>query len=190
MFTSHTASAKSAYTVKKGDCLSTIARSHNVSLDNLLKANPDINDKDFIAAGQTINLPGEDHQSEDQSAKPAEKQSEPAIKNLSAKPEPKGKSETFTVTAYTSGNESTGKNPGDSGYGVTASGAHVQEGTTIACPKSIPFGTKVYIPALDHTYICQDRGGAIKEGRLDIYMNDLKAAQAFGKKKLDVVIEK
>ncbi|MFC7393916.1 3D domain-containing protein [Scopulibacillus cellulosilyticus] len=194
--------------MKKGDTLSEIARSNNVSLKNVLESNPLIKDKNLILIGQTINLPGETSSTKpgekqstsnikDLSAKPSQK-STPNIEDLSAKPsenqttasEPAGKSETFTVTAYTSGNESTGKNPGDSGYGVTASGSHVQQGTTVACPKSIPFGTKIYIPSLHHTYTCQDRGGAIKEGRLDIYMNNLKDAQDFGKKQLKVIIEK
>src|SRR5699024_11416125 len=42
----------------------------------------------------------------------------------------------FTVTAYTAGYEYTGKEKGDPGYGVTASGHYVQENHTIACPQT------------------------------------------------------
>lgn len=51
--------------------------------------------------------------------------------------------------------------------GLTASGAKAQVGTTIAAPKEFPFGTKLIING--HTYIVQDRGGAIKNKRIDIY---------------------
>ncbi|OIB04554.1 hypothetical protein AK95_13135 [Paenibacillus sp. LC231] len=52
----------------------------------------------------------------------------------------------FTLTAYTNGPESTGKNPGDPDYGVTVSGKQTKENWTIAAdPKVLPFGTKVYI---------------------------------------------
>lgn len=96
---------------------------------------------------------------------------------------------TFSVTAYTSGYESTQKKKGHPLYGITASGERVKEGVTVACPRSLEFGTKVYIKELDHTYICQDRGGAIKEGHLDIYVNDLKKAKEFGRQKLHVKIK-
>lgn len=98
--------------------------------------------------------------------------------------------DTYLVTAYTAGYESTGKRPGDATYGVTASGTKVQSGVTIACPRELPFGTQIYIPALNNTYICLDRGGAIKGKHIDVYINSLQKAQEFGKKYLDVIIYK
>ncbi|MBU7316033.1 3D domain-containing protein [Paenibacillus oleatilyticus] len=95
----------------------------------------------------------------------------------------------YSVTAFTSGYESTQKKKGHPLYGITASGERVKEGVTAACPKSLEFGTKVYVKELDHTYICQDRGGAIKEGNLDIYFDDLKKAKEFGRQKLHVKIK-
>lgn len=94
----------------------------------------------------------------------------------------------YTVTAYTAGEESTGKEPGDPGYGVTASGKEVQEDQTLACPSSLAFGTKVHIPELDQTFTCEDRGSAITNGRLDVYMEDLDDAQEFGVKDLEVQV--
>jgi len=95
------------------------------------------------------------------------------------------------VTAYTNNRESTGKKPGDKYYGVTASGQKTKEGVTIACPKSMPFGTQIYIPYFDNTYTCTDRGGAIKEGRLDVFMSSESKAIKFGRRKLEVqIIEK
>jgi len=96
---------------------------------------------------------------------------------------------TYTVTAYTAGKESTGKSPGHPEYGITASGAKVKENHTVACPPSMPFGTKLYIPYFDQHYVCEDRGGAIKEGKLDIYMEDLDKALEFGRRKLQVKVK-
>ncbi|GMX64527.1 3D domain-containing protein [Paenibacillus elgii] len=95
----------------------------------------------------------------------------------------------YSVTAYTSGYESTQKKKGHPLYGITASGERVREGVTAACPKSLEFGTKIYVKEIDHTYICQDRGGAIKENHLDIYFDDLKKAKEFGRQKLHVKIK-
>ena len=94
----------------------------------------------------------------------------------------------FTVTAYTAGYESTGKKPEDPGYGITASGTYVKEDRTLACPPSLSFGTKVHISALDETFICEDRGSAITNGRLDVYIQDLGDALEFGVKELQVEI--
>lgn len=94
----------------------------------------------------------------------------------------------FTVTAYTAGYESTGKEKGDPGYGVTASGNDVQENQTMACPQSLDFGTEIHIPELEETFICEDRGSAITSGNLDIYMEDLDEALAFGVQELQVQI--
>lgn len=51
--------------------------------------------------------------------------------------------------------------------GITASGEKVQAGITVAAPKEFPFGTKLLING--HTYTVQDRGGSIKNKRIDIY---------------------
>jgi 3D (Asp-Asp-Asp) domain-containing protein len=95
--------------------------------------------------------------------------------------------QTFEVTAYTAGEESTGKQPGEDGYGITASGEHVRENYTIACPPSMAFGQRLEIEGVGER-VCTDRGGSIKEGRLDIYMTDLQDALAFGRQWLKVRI--
>lgn len=96
--------------------------------------------------------------------------------------------EEFEVTAYTAGFESTGKTLGHEAYGVTASGEMAIERITLACPQSLEFGTKVYIPAFETVFTCQDRGSAIGEGKLDVYMQDLRDAQIFGRQRLEVYI--
>jgi 3D (Asp-Asp-Asp) domain-containing protein len=97
---------------------------------------------------------------------------------------------TFEITAYTNGYESTGKRPSDPLYGVTASGKKSKEHYTVACPKSMPFGTKLYIPYFETVFTCEDRGGLITEGHIDIYMKRLKDAQDFGRQQLEVQVIK
>jgi 3D (Asp-Asp-Asp) domain-containing protein len=98
--------------------------------------------------------------------------------------------ETYEITAYTAGRESTGKSPGDPSYGITASGEKVEENFTAACPKSMDFGTRLYIPYFKNTYVCTDRGGAITEGKIDIYMRHLDDALDFGRRDLEVRVIK
>jgi 3D (Asp-Asp-Asp) domain-containing protein len=96
--------------------------------------------------------------------------------------------ETFEVTAYTAGYESTGKHEGEPLYKVTASGDYAWERYTLACPQSMEFGTKVYIPAFETVFTCTDRGSAITEGKLDVYMEELEDALSFGRQHLEVFI--
>jgi len=88
-----------------------------------------------------------------------------------------------TLTAYTAGAESTGKSEGDAGYGVTASGTTVEEGRTIAVDTSvIPMGWWVYIEGVGLRR-AEDKGGAIKGNKVDVYFESLNVATKFGKKK-------
>jgi 3D (Asp-Asp-Asp) domain-containing protein len=89
---------------------------------------------------------------------------------------------TMILTAYTKADKSM------NGRGLTASGVPVQEGVTIAAPPNIPFGSKIYIPVLNHTYTVTDRGGAIRGDHLDLFMKSSGTAVEFGKKRLKVVI--
>lgn len=98
------------------------------------------------------------------------------------------KYETYEITAYTSGYESTGKKPSHPQYGITASGERVKENYTIACPRSMDFGTEIYIPYFDNVFVCKDRGGAITGNRIDVYIEDLSEALEFGRQDLDVQI--
>lgn len=70
--------------------------------------------------------------------------------------------------------------------GITASGAVVQEGRTVAMPSSVPFGAKVYIEELDHTFVVEDRGGYIKQldddtMRVDVYVDSHELALQLGR---------
>jgi 3D (Asp-Asp-Asp) domain-containing protein len=94
----------------------------------------------------------------------------------------------FEVTAYTANEESTGKHPGDKDYGITASGSRVRAKYTIACPPDIPFGTVLEIENVGER-VCEDRGGAIKGKRLDIYVAQINQAISFGRRNLKVKIK-
>lgn len=94
--------------------------------------------------------------------------------------------ETYSISWYTAGYESTQKTSSDPDYKRTASGTIVEEGRTLACPKSLEFGTKVYIKELDHTYTCEDRGGAIIGKKLDIYIDSLEQALKNGRQNMSV----
>lgn len=90
---------------------------------------------------------------------------------------PKG---TFTInaSAYTAAADECGKSDG-----ITASGVKVKAKRTLACPPMYPFGTKIKIEGYG-TYVCEDRGGAIKGNHVDIYMHTKKEAFAFGRRNL------
>jgi uncharacterized protein YabE (DUF348 family)/3D (Asp-Asp-Asp) domain-containing protein len=88
-----------------------------------------------------------------------------------------------SLTAYTAGVESTGKNPDHPQYGITYTGTTVMEGRTIAVdPDVIPLGWWVYIDGLGFRR-AEDIGSAIKGKKIDIYFESLAYANKFGRKR-------
>jgi len=85
---------------------------------------------------------------------------------------------TINASAYTAAADECGKSDG-----VTASGVKVQENRTLACPPQYPFGAKIQIDGYG-LYTCEDRGGAIKGNKFDIYMETKSEAFAFGRQNL------
>jgi 3D (Asp-Asp-Asp) domain-containing protein len=85
---------------------------------------------------------------------------------------------TINASAYTAAADECGKSDG-----ITASGRKVAENRTLACPSGYTFGTKIEIDGMG-TYVCEDRGGAIKGNHFDIYMQTKKQAFAFGRRNL------
>ena len=88
----------------------------------------------------------------------------------------------YVITAYCPCVKCCGKSDG-----ITASGVKATEGVTIATDKSIPFGTKVYIDGVGER-IVQDRGGAIKGNRIDLYFDSHQEALNFGRQTKQVTI--
>lgn len=101
-----------------------------------------------------------------------------------------GNWEEFTATYYDANEPSTGKQPGDPGYGVTASGKTVEAGVTIAVdPNVIPLGSWVMIEFPDgrtEKRRADDTGSAINGNKIDIYIP--KATLSSGRHKVKVKI--
>ncbi|MFA5986489.1 MAG: 3D domain-containing protein [Parcubacteria group bacterium] len=96
--------------------------------------------------------------------------------------EPEPQKFTINASAYTAAADECGKSDG-----ITASGNKVKENRTLACPKEYKFGTKIHIEGMG-TYICEDRGGAIKNNRFDIYMETKSEAFAFGRQQFEAYV--
>ena len=100
---------------------------------------------------------------------------------------------TCNATAYDLSYASCGKNPGDRGYGITASGMRAQRGVIAVDPRVIPLGTKLYVESMDsypdYGYaIAGDTGGAIKGNRVDLFMDSYSEAMGFGRRQVKVYI--
>lgn len=102
----------------------------------------------------------------------------------------------FTLTAYCScekccGEYALNRPTDENGNEIvkTASGAIAKPNYTIAADTNVlPFGTKIRING--HTYEVQDRGGAIKGNRIDIYFADHESARKFGRQKKTIFLVK
>jgi 3D (Asp-Asp-Asp) domain-containing protein len=91
------------------------------------------------------------------------------------------------ATAYTSGPESTGKKPGDLGYGITKSGWPADMGIVAVDPEVIPLGSILYIPEYGYA-IALDTGSAIKGEKIDVYFHDVEKALKWGVKEVEIII--
>ena len=87
----------------------------------------------------------------------------------------------FSVTGYCNCPKCCGKWAG----GPTKSGKIPNEGTTVAVdPTLIPLGTELVVGK--KVFKAEDTGSAIKGKKIDIYFNNHKDAQKFGKKQKEV----
>lgn len=82
----------------------------------------------------------------------------------------------FTATSYCNCSKCCGKTTG-----ITASGTKATAGRTVAMSSKYSFGTKVEIKGMG-TYVVEDRGGAIKGNKIDIYFNSHQEALNFGRR--------
>lgn len=77
--------------------------------------------------------------------------------------------------------------------GITSSGAPASSWYTVAAGSSYPIGTVIYIPYFSDKpnggwFVVQDRGGAISNSKLDIYMGSHGQALQFGRRSLECYI--
>jgi 3D (Asp-Asp-Asp) domain-containing protein len=148
------------YTVRPGDTLYALSRRFGTRVETLMAVNR-ILDPRALPVGAVLDIPV-----------PYE------VADTSAQPEL-----VCTLTAYSDSYTSTGKHPGDPGYGITASGAKATEGRTVAVdPSIIPLGSVLYIEGVG-VRIAEDTGGAIKGDRIDVFFNSDEQALDFGVKK-------
>lgn len=98
---------------------------------------------------------------------------------------------TLNASAYTA--STCGKAPGSSGYGRTASGAMASSWYTVAAGSGYKLGTVIYIPYFSNQpnggwFVVQDRGGAISNNRIDVYMGTYNECISFGRRNLECYI--
>ena len=88
---------------------------------------------------------------------------------------------TYKITAYCPCSKCCGKSTGR-----TASGTKATAGRTIAAPSNFAFGTKLNIGG--HVYTVEDRGGAIKGNKIDIFVSSHQEALQWGVRYLTVSV--
>lgn len=101
------------------------------------------------------------------------------------------------ATAYCLCKKCCGKSETHPEYGVTASGLKIVPGTNMKViavdPKVIPLGSKVYVEGLngvsDYGYaVAADTGGAIKNLKIDLYMDSHETTKQWGIKNVKVYV--
>lgn len=95
---------------------------------------------------------------------------------------------TMNTSAYCSCARCCGKS-----NGITSSGAQAKSWYTIAAGSGYPIGTVIYIPALADKpnggwFVVEDRGGAISNNRIDIFMDSHSSAIQFGRRNLECYV--
>lgn len=99
----------------------------------------------------------------------------------------------LNTSAYTA--STCDKSPDSPSYGITSSGVRATAWCTVAAGSAYPVGTIIYIPYFKDKpnggwFIVQDRGGAIKNNKLDVYMNTYNECVKFGRKNIECYIYK
>lgn len=94
----------------------------------------------------------------------------------------------FNTSAYCSCAKCCGKT-----NGITASGAKATEWYTLAAGNGYKMGTVIYIPAFQNKpnggwFVVQDRGGAISNSKLDVYMGSHSSALQYGRKTVECYV--
>ncbi len=147
------------YIVQSGDTLSTIAQEFHTSVAVIADLNH-IDNQNLINVGEQLAVPSP---------------------NIGL---PQGsQAMVANLTAYTDGFASTGKVPGDPGYGITSTGQQAIQGLTVAVdPSVIPYGTPVFIPGVG-LRLAEDTGGAIIGHHIDVFYNSDQTAIDFGVKR-------
>ena len=98
--------------------------------------------------------------------------------------------QTMEVTAYCNCGKCCSYEPGKrKNVGQTASGTQTRIGTVAADPEVLPLGSVVYVPGYGWGRV-EDKGGAIKGNKLDLWFTNHEAARKWGRKRIPVKIWK
>ncbi len=147
------------YTVQSGDTVSSIAQAFHTTIQTVVALNH-LADPNLINTGQQLMVP-----------------------SPNAGIPPGAQPVVCTLTAYTDGYASTGKVPGQPGYGITSTGQVAMQGLTVAVdPGVIPYGTPLLIPGVG-VRVAEDTGGAIVGDHIDVFYNSDQTALNFGVKR-------
>lgn len=92
----------------------------------------------------------------------------------------RAKKVTMKCSAYTSAQ--------NEGGAYAYNGQRLRDGMVAADLKLYPIGTKIFIPKLNKVFTVTDTGSAIRNQRLDIWMNSKQKALNWGVQTLDVYI--
>jgi 3D (Asp-Asp-Asp) domain-containing protein len=173
--------------IQPGDTLFALAVRYDTKIEDIVKRNPTVN-PDALTVGQTLQVPVNTVKHQKSREELAALASAVVVEQSGKPKDYQHKIASCTLTAYTNSFESTGKRPGDPGYGITASGQAAKEGWTVAVdPELIPLHSIVYIPGVGVRY-AEDTGGAVKGRHIDVFYNDDDFARRFGVKHADIYI--
>lgn len=92
----------------------------------------------------------------------------------------RAKKVTMKCSAYTSA-------PNEGGA-YAYNGQRLKDGMVAADLKLYPIGTKIFIPKFNKVFTVTDTGSAIRNQRLDIWMNSKQKAMQFGVQNLEVYV--
>ena len=155
------------HTVKKGETLTSIASSYDLTVSKLKSYNKLSSTN--IKVGQKLNLPSNANLNK--------------AKNLREKAASQYKTLRVSSTAYTA------YCTGCSGRTKTGFNLRANPSAKVIAvdPKVIPLGTKVWVEGYG-TAIAADTGGAIKGNKIDVFMSTKKKAYAWGRKKVTIKV--
>ena len=160
------------HTVKKGETLTSIASSYDLTVSKLKSYNKLSSTN--IKVGQKLNLPSNANLNK------AKNLREKAAKKKAASEYKTLRVSSTAYTAYCTGCSGRTK----TGFNLRAN----PSAKVIAVdPKVIPLGTKVWVEGYG-TAIAADTGGAIKGNKIDVFMSTKKKAYAWGRKKVTIKV--
>lgn len=166
--------ASSVYTVTKGDTLYKIAKTHNVSISNLIAWNN--LKKDTIHPNQILQVVS-GGQKEKKAATPAAKTPSRSDSDIVVKE--------FTVSASAFTANCNGCS------GITSTGINLKTNPDMKViavdPSIIKLGTKVYVEGYGYA-IAGDTGGSIKGNKIDVFFPTKNEAFKWGRKNVKIKI--